>query len=98
MFVGLSKSLLIIPGLHILFVWKNPYLEKLHSFFRVLIFLRMLNSCSCAHDLYIALLYYLHIAHIISVLQVTRCRNGNNFHVVVWMCAKTHAACDRVVI
>ena len=52
---------------------------------------------ACAHDLYIAGADYRNVPHAVLVFQLAFKYNGNNFHVIVRMCAKTATSGNVVV-
>ena len=58
----------------------------------------MLNTCSGTHCLNIALSDHLGIAHIILMFKIAVCWNGNDLHIIMRMCAKTHPASNRIII
>src|SRR5674476_740324 len=60
--------------------------------------LRMLNSCSGRHHLYLAGRDDRTVTHTVAVCQFPVQDNGYDFHIVMWMGSKAHSCLYRVVV
>ena len=54
--------------------------------------------CTCTHDLYISFFDKGYISHTVPVFQVPFQGDGDDLHVIVWMCSETFPRSYSVVV
>src|SRR5690606_9138892 len=89
---------LVIARRNIPFIWKNPNLKKFRSLIGNVIKLGMINARAGTHYLDFAGSDDPRVPHIVAMLQFPFQGNGNDFHIVMGMLAKSLATLNTIVV
>ena len=93
-----KEHFLIIARFQIPHLGQYPYLKKINNFRLGTVVLGMGYSCPWRHDLNFTGLDPLNVAHAVLMAQLTGERDRYYFHVLMGVCAETHAGLNHIVI